>query len=169
MSRSQVSRSLLRRGIIRLSLIISLVSMEDRVVVMEDTREDRVDRVDMEAVREGMEGRHSMVDHQAATVVDSTREEVMVGSTEVHHQDKVVMEDIREVTKDHLVVTHHREEIRELTQDIKAVTQHTRICFASQVMAGVEREIDTGIRKRVQHTIHSLIKQGMQVLGGEVF
>lgn len=131
MSRSQDSRSLLRRGIIRLSLIISLVSMEDRVVVMEDTREDRLDRVDMEAAREGMEGRHSMVDHKAATVVDSTKEEVMVGSTEVHHQDKVVTEDIREVTKDHLVVTHHREEIRELTQDIKAVTQHTRICFAS--------------------------------------
>lgn len=119
MSRSRDNRSLLRRGIIRPSLITNR-NME---AVVTANKEDMVAMDSKEAV---MADHHNMVDHQAATVVDSIKEEVMVGSTEVRHQVRVGMEDTREVIKVHLVVIHHREVTKEDFQDTRVVILDTR-------------------------------------------
>lgn len=119
MNRSRDSRSLLRRGIIRRSLITSLVNTEDRVTASKVL-------VDMDMVV-GMEVHRNML----------VAREVMVVSTKVHRE---IMEDIRAVIRDHQevmevsmvdhrVATHRREETRVDTQDTRAATQDTRACL----------------------------------------
>ena len=122
MSRSRDNRSLLRRDIIHRSLTTNC-NME---AVTTASKEDRVAMDSREAV---MADHRNMVDHRAATVVDSTKEEVMVGSTEVLHQGRVVMEDTREVIKVHQVATHHKEVTKEDIQDTRVVILDTRACL----------------------------------------
>ena len=107
--------------------------------------------------RAAMDSREAvMVDHQAATVVDSTKEEVMVGSTEVRHQDRVVMVDTRAVIKVHQVAIHHKEETKVDIQDTRVATLDTRACLRPKkwwrrMNGGDEFGID--IRKRICGTL----------------
>lgn len=76
---------------------------------------NKEDREAMDSREAVMADHRNMVDHQAATVVDSTKEEVMV--------------DTREVIKVHQVVIHHKEVTKEDIQDTRVVILDTRACL----------------------------------------